>query len=68
MAQTPTRLYRIIEDRLDGTLAEYVARNRASMSWRVMAADLEEQTGVEVSHEILRQWFAHRLQVEVRVA
>ena len=69
MATTPTRLYQMIENRLDGTLADYVARNRAaSMSWRAMAADLRERTGVEVSNEVLRLWFAHRLEVEVRVA
>ena len=65
----PTRLYRLIEDRLEGTLADYVAASRAqALSWRAMAEDIQERTGICVSHEILRLWFAHRLRVQVKVA
>jgi hypothetical protein len=68
MVDQRTRLYQLIEERLDGTLADYVARSRAaSMSWRAMAADLRGRTGLQVSNEILRQWFAHRIEVTVEV-
>jgi hypothetical protein len=50
-------LYLLIEDRIDGTLAEYVAANRADTSWRAMAADLEKRTGQSVNGETLRLWF-----------
>lgn len=63
----PSRLYRLIEERLDGTLADYVAATRPTRSWRWMATDLYERTGVEVSWESLRQWFADRIEVTVKV-
>lgn len=61
----PTPLYRLVEDRLDGSLAEYVAQRRATTSWRTMAADLTAQTGVHVTYETLRGWFAHRIRTTV---
>lgn len=65
--ERPSRLYRMIEARLDGTLAEYVEKSRPSTSWRDMAADLTSRTGIEVSYEALRSWFADRLVVEARI-
>lgn len=64
----PSSLYRMIEDRLDGTLPEFVAARRASLSWTAMAAEITSTTGIEVSDETLRRWFADRITVEVRVA
>jgi hypothetical protein len=64
----PSRLYRLIEERLDGTLAEYVAARRPTASWKTMAAELTETTGIEVSWESLRTWFADRIQIRVTVA
>lgn len=64
----PSRLYRLIEERLDGTLAEYVASRRPAASWKTMAAELTATTGVEVSWESLRSWFADRIQIQVTVA
>jgi hypothetical protein len=64
----PSVLYQLVETRLDGTLVEYVAEHRASMSWRAMAADLSERTGVQVTYETLRGWFADRIQTTVVVA
>lgn len=64
----PSRLYRLIEERLDGTLAEYVASRRPAASWKAMAAELTATTGVEVSWESLRTWFADRIQIQVTVA
>jgi hypothetical protein len=65
-----SRLYTIIEERLDGTLAELIAARRPSTSWRDIADEVTEKTGVPVSDETLRLWFADRITVEttVRVA
>lgn len=60
-------LYRMIEARLDGTLAEFVASRRASQSWTAMATEIVETTKIEVSDETLRRWFADRITVEVKV-
>ena len=64
----PSRLYRLIEGRLDGTLAEFVAARRPDMSWLSIAEELHRQTGVEVSWESLRRWFVDRIQVEVTIS
>jgi hypothetical protein len=64
----PSRLYRLIEERLDGTLTEFVASRRPAASWKAMAAELTTTTGVEVSWESLRTWFADRIQIQVTVA
>jgi hypothetical protein len=63
----PTVLYQLVDARLDGKLVEYVAEHRATTSWRTMAADLTERTGVQVTHETLRGWFADRIQTTVVV-
>lgn len=47
----------LIEERLGRNLAAHIAdRRRARTSWRVLAVELAELTGVEVSGEALRQW------------
>lgn len=63
MADTPSRLYRQIEQRMDGTLADFVAARRATQSWRRIAEEIFEVTGVEVSWESLRTWFDGRIEV-----
>lgn len=65
----PTPLYRLVEARLggEGALDEYVAANRASSSWRTMAADISERTGETVTYETLRSWFADRIETTVTV-
>jgi hypothetical protein len=64
-----SQLYRLIDQRLDGGLVDYVCVQRAAMkSWRWMATDLHQKTGIEVSYKTLRAWFADRIQVEVKVA
>lgn len=70
MASTPSRLYRQIERQLDGTLVDFVAARRPHESWRRIAADVHEATGVEVSWESLRSWFDGVITVtyEVKVA
>ena len=66
--QEHSQLYRLIEERIDGTLAEYVATRWPHKGWRKIAADIAADTGITVSHGSLRQWFAGRITVEVRVA
>jgi hypothetical protein len=56
-------LYRMIERRLDGSLAEFVAARRATTSWSAMAAELAQLTDCELSDETLRRWFADRIEV-----
>ncbi len=64
----PSPLYRLLEDRLGEPLAEHVAARRAGETWRAIAADLSTRTGVTVSWETLRLWFADRIVTETRVA
>jgi len=65
-ARRQSQLYRLIEERLDGTLAEFVEnRLNADASWRGMAAEITEATGIEISGEGLRRWFAGRVRVTV---
>lgn len=67
----PTALYQLIEARLDGSFADYVAAGlTARKSWRTIAAEIERETGCTVSFETLRNWFADRIEVTttVRVA
>lgn len=62
-------LYLLLEDRLetDGGLPAYIAANFQALGWRGMARDLQQKTGVRVSNETLRIWFADRITVEVHV-
>jgi hypothetical protein len=64
----PSPLYRLLEHKIGGSLVEYVAARRATQSWREIAVALKDETGVSVSGERLRLWFADRITVEVRVA
>lgn len=62
----PTPLYRLIEAGIEGSLADFVAERRrvdgppfrSPVSWRDIAAELSEKTGIEVNYETLRLWFA----------
>jgi hypothetical protein len=62
----PSRLYMLIERRLRGTLDDFVASRRATCSWTSMAAEIKTLTGIEVSDETLRRWFASRIEVKIR--
>lgn len=58
MANTPKR--QLVEDRLGQPLAEYLQHMRDDdRSWRWIARKISEQTGIEVSHTLLRN-AAHR--------
>lgn len=60
MTETPTRLQRLIGERLDEPLDDFVARRRADgKSWRAIAAEIEQRTAIEISHAGLRKWFAY---------
>lgn len=65
MTQTPLpKLYVEIEAKLGENLARYVATRRAEdASWRGIATELYEATGVKVSHEALRVWHQGRAPV-----
>jgi hypothetical protein len=58
-----TPLYQLIEERLDVPLADFVDERRGESvrppaSWRAVAAEITQKTGVEVTHTALRLWFA----------
>lgn len=59
MTDTPTRLQRLISERLGVPIAKFVADQRsAGTSWRGIADAIEQKTGIEISHTGLRKWFA----------
>lgn len=65
--QTP--LSQLLELKLDGSLRDHIHKARAaSKDWRAIAAELTEVTGVQVSYETLRSWFADELEQPVEVA
>jgi intein-encoded DNA endonuclease-like protein len=66
---SPTALYQLIEDRLDGTLAELVQQCISEgKSWRAIARDVHAKTGVEVSRMTLAEWFKDRVKIRVTVS
>jgi hypothetical protein len=62
-----TQLYRLIEERLDGTLAEFIAARWPGSGWRKIADEITELTQITVSYATLRLWFADRIDVETKV-
>lgn len=57
----------MVEKRLDGTLADFVAARRATKSWTAIAAEISEATDILVSDETVRRWFADRITIEIKV-
>lgn len=57
MAPTPTQ--RILDIAVGGEGLEHFVRSRraADRSWRLIARDLYELTGEDVTYETLRSWF-----------
>lgn len=58
-----TVLYELLEHRLGTSLADFVAERRGESirppaSWRAIATELTQRTGVYVTHASLRLWFA----------
>lgn len=60
--------YQLIESRLDRPLVDFVAERRRvdgppfrpAASWRAIAVEIEQITGITVNPESLRLWFADR--------
>lgn len=68
MAERST-LYRLIEARLAPTSFEdFIAARRPTKSWQSIADEITEQTGVDLTKEVLRRWFADRISYEVKIA
>jgi len=54
-----TTAYQLLQVRLGRDLAEWVAAKRKDgESWRAIASDATAITGLPVSHETFRAWFA----------
>lgn len=57
-----TAKHQLVEDRLGQPLDAFIASRYKpyirGFGWRVVAADIEQETGIVVSHETLRSWFA----------
>ncbi len=54
----PSPTYLLIEQRLGEPLAEFVAQRRPGTAWRRIATELLVRTGVDVTYETVRTWFA----------
>lgn len=52
----PTPLYLLIEGKLGEPLAEFIAARRPGTSWRLIAIELLQRTGVDVTYETVRTW------------
>jgi len=53
----------LIEDRIGGDLAAYVAELREDgASWNVIAARIARRTDVKVTDQTLRNWFGDELE------
>lgn len=63
----PSPLYQLLEARLNGSLADFVAARWPLKGWRKVAEELSQETGVDVGNETLRLWFAGRIEVTTTV-
>jgi hypothetical protein len=63
----PSPLYQLLEARLNGSLADFVAARWPLKGWRKVAEELSQETGVAIGHETLRLWFAGRIEVTTTV-
>ena len=56
-----TRTRQLVDLALDGQLDAIVAERRtAGSSWQSISDDIHNKTGVRITGESLRQWFAER--------
>lgn len=71
MVEEPSRLQLLIErdmaEKNLGELTDFVASRRATHSWRAIGRELSAAVGRDVNGELLRRWFADRVQVEVTI-
>lgn len=71
MAEPTSLRYQLIEAKLKErgvVFNDFIAERRPGSSWRTIAAELQDLTGVAVGHEILRRWFQGRISYEAKVA
>lgn len=52
-----TPLRKLLDIRLDGLDDFVTARRNVGKSWRVIANDIRDLTGIDVAHETLRSWY-----------
>lgn len=55
-----TATQRLVDHLLGGNLDEFVQTRRKQtpqVPWRIIARDIYEQTGVDITYETLRGWF-----------
>jgi hypothetical protein len=52
----PSTLFRLIEAKLGEPLAEFIAARRPDTAWRLIAIELTNRTGVDVTYETVRAW------------
>ena len=52
----PTTLFLLVEARLGESLIEWIAARRPNTSWRLIAREIWDTTGVDVTHETVRIW------------
>lgn len=56
-----TRTRHLVDLALDGNLDSIVADRRAAgLSWQAISDEVHDATGVRITGESLRQWFAER--------
>lgn len=56
---TPTATRRLLDHLLGGQLDAFVADRRAAgQPWRIVARDVHAETGVDITPEALRSWYA----------
>lgn len=66
-SEQTSRLRQLVELRLGGSLEKFVVARLAEKGWRAIAVDVERATGITVSHQTLRNWFASRVEVSTTV-
>ena len=64
MKQSTSRLrnprLNLIEERLGEDLAKFISTRRTGTAWRLIAVELSQKTGVDITGEALRNWHGHQ--------
>jgi hypothetical protein len=64
-----SHLYQLIEAKLAPvTFEEFMAERRPQSSWQAIATEITQKTGVALTKEVLRRWFAGRISYDVKIA
>lgn len=64
----PSILYQLIDTRLEHGLPALIEQLKPTATWQEVCDEIEARTGLSVTVVTLRQWFAGRITVEVKVA